>query len=61
MLTETDLRRIGPKAASLNTLIQGMVERTTIDSEEAWKLMQRLQDALNKEFKLSLRLERKPV
>lgn len=55
------MRRIAPKAAALNVLIQAMVERTKLDSEEAWKLMSRLQEVLNKEFKMSLRLEKKPT
>jgi hypothetical protein len=57
--TESEMRRIAPKGASLNLLVQAMIERTRIDSEDAWKLMQRLQQVLNKEFNLSLRLERK--
>jgi hypothetical protein len=60
-VTEPEMRRIAPKAAALNVLIKAMLERTNLDSEEAWKLMSRLQEVLNKEFKTSLRLEKKPT
>lgn len=59
-VTESEMRRIAPKGTALNVLIQAMVERTNHDSEDTWKLMSRLQEALNKEFKTSLRLEKKP-
>jgi len=60
-VTEAEMRRIAPRAAALNVLIQAMVERTKLDSEDAWKLMRRLQEVLNREFKMSLNLERKPT
>lgn len=58
--TPEEMKRLAPKMASLNTIIDGMVQRTLADSTEAWAILSRLQDALNKEFGLTLQLERKP-
>ncbi|MEW6639969.1 MAG: hypothetical protein AB1586_05650 [Pseudomonadota bacterium] len=57
--TAEEMRVLGPKMAALNALIDGMVKRTTEDAKEAWELLQRLQDALNREYDLKLALERK--
>ncbi|MGQ0681277.1 hypothetical protein [Bradyrhizobium sp.] len=59
-LTPEEVKRLAPKMAALDTIIDGMVQRTTTDSAEAWSILNRLQDALNREFGLKLRLERKP-
>jgi hypothetical protein len=37
-----------------------MVQRTKADSDDAWNILRRLQEALNKEFSLKLQIERKP-
>ncbi len=58
--TQEELKRLAPKMAALDTIVDGMVQRTLADSTEAWAILSRLQDALNKEFGLKLRLERKP-
>jgi hypothetical protein len=58
--TPEEMKRLGPKLAALDTIIDGMVQRSLADSTEAWAILGRLQDALNKEFGLKLRLERKP-
>ncbi len=58
--TPEEMKRLAPKMAALDTIIDGMVQRTVADSAEAWIILKRLQDALNKEFGLKLRLERKP-
>jgi hypothetical protein len=58
--TPEEMKRLGPKMAALGTIIDGIVQRTMADSEEAWTILSRLQDALNKEFGLKLRLEKKP-
>jgi hypothetical protein len=56
-----EMKRLAPKMASLDTLLAGMIQRTTQDSAEAWQLLMRLQDALNKTFNLKLKLERKEM
>lgn len=58
--TADEMKLLGPKMAAIDTLIAGMVKRTTVDSKEAWELLKRLQDVLNKEFSLKLSIERKP-
>lgn len=58
--TADEMKLLGPKMAALDTLIAAMVKRTRRNSKEAWELLKRLQDALNKEFGLKLSLERKP-
>jgi len=58
--TPEEMKRLAPKMAALDTIIDGMVQRTMADSEEAWTILNRLQGALNKEFGLKLRLEKKP-
>jgi hypothetical protein len=60
-LTPDDVKKYGPRMASLNTLVSGMIERTRVDSAEAWQILDRLQQALNKQYSLNLRLERKPL
>jgi hypothetical protein len=58
--TAEEMKTLGPKMAALDTLVAGMIHRTTTDSAEAWSILNRLQSALNKEFGMKLRLERKP-
>ncbi|MBM3530831.1 MAG: hypothetical protein FJX62_22360 [Alphaproteobacteria bacterium] len=57
--TAEEMKRLAPKMAALDTLVVGMIERTTKDSAEAWQILTRLQVALNKQFNLKLQLERK--
>jgi hypothetical protein len=58
-LNEAGMIKIAPKATELNSLIQGMIQRTQQDSKEAWELLEKLRNLLNKEFNLQLRLEQK--
>lgn len=58
-LNEAGMKKIAPKAAELNSLIQGMNQRTQQDSKEAWELLEKLRNLLNKEFNLQLRSEQK--
>lgn len=58
-LTSAEMRKYGPRFAELNILIEQMLGRAKEDSAEAWTLLNRLQERLNKEFKLNLRLEMK--
>jgi hypothetical protein len=51
-----EILKLAPKAAELDFLIEGMVQRTRQDSKEAWELLDRLQKSLNKEFNLNLRI-----
>jgi hypothetical protein len=60
-VTEAEMMTIAPRAAELNVLIEGMIQRTRQDSKEAWELLEKLRNSLNKEFALQLRLERKGV
>jgi hypothetical protein len=60
ILTPTLLQKIAPKTAELNVLIQGMLDRSTQDSNEARELLERLRNFLNKEFGLQLKIEIKP-
>jgi hypothetical protein len=60
-LTAEQMKRLAPKMASLDVMIAGMEQRATADSAEAWQLLVRLQDALNKTFDLKLKLERKEL
>jgi len=55
-VTLTEMLKLAPKAAELDFLIEGMVQRTRQDSKEAWELLDRLQKSLNKEFNLNLRI-----
>lgn len=57
--TAEEMKTLVPKIAALDTLIAGMLHKRTTDSSDAWSVLNRLQDALNKEFGLKLRLERK--
>ncbi|MGY0574082.1 hypothetical protein ACTGJ9_025885 [Bradyrhizobium sp. RDM12] len=58
--TPEEMKLLQPKMVALDSLIVGMVERTRVDAKEAWTLLQRLQDVLNKEYGLKLSLEIKP-
>ncbi len=60
-LTPEELKKLAPKMAALDTIIEGMIQRTVADSEQAWKILDRLQGALNKEYQLNLRIEKKPL
>lgn len=55
-VTLTEMLKLAPKAAELDFLIEGMVQRTRQDSKEAWELLDRLQKSLNREFNLNLRI-----
>lgn len=59
-LTPAQVQRIAPKAAELNVLVEGILERSNQDSREAWELLGRLRNSLNKEFSLKLDIELKP-
>jgi hypothetical protein len=58
--TPEEMKNLQPKMVALDSLIAGMMKRTQDDAKEAWALLQRLQDALNKEYGLNLSLEQKP-
>ena len=58
--TPEEMKLLQPKMVVLDSLIAGMVERTRVDAKEAWTLLQRLQDVLNKEYGVKLSLEIKP-
>ncbi|WP_431203085.1 hypothetical protein ACQ86E_30300 [Bradyrhizobium betae] len=58
--TPDEMRRLGPKMAALDTIIDGLLQRTAADSDEAWSILKRLQASLNKEYGLKLSLEMKP-
>jgi hypothetical protein len=58
-LTADEMKRFGPQMVQLNLLVQGMLERARQDTTEAWALLDRLRETLNKEFKLRLSFERK--
>lgn len=58
--TAEEMKRLGPKMFALDTMIDGMFQRAVTDSQEAWALLHRLKDALNKEYDMKLRLEMKP-
>jgi len=58
-LTQAEMMTIGPRMAELNVLVDGMVQKTQQDSNEAWELLERLRNSLNGEFNLQLRLEQK--
>ncbi len=57
-LTEAEMRKVAPRMAELNLLVEGMKERTQQDSKQAWELFEKLGNALNKEFGLHLSLTR---
>jgi hypothetical protein len=56
-----EMKRLAPKMASLDSLVAGIRQRTNQDSAEAWQLLMRLQDVLNKTFNMKLKLERKEM
>lgn len=60
-MTADELRTFGPRMAGLDALIDGLVRRTNADSAEAWMLLSKVQQALNKEYGLKLSLEQKPL
>jgi hypothetical protein len=60
-LTQDEVRIFGPRMAGLDALIAQLLKRATIDGDEASQLLGKLQDVLNKEFDLKIRLEPKPL
>ncbi|HEY8123916.1 MAG TPA: hypothetical protein VIF88_00620 [Methylocystis sp.] len=59
VLSMDEMRRFGPQMVQLNLLVRSMIDRARQDAAEAWVLLDRLRDTLNKEFKLQLSMERK--
>jgi hypothetical protein len=57
-ITADEMRHLAPKMAALDTVLNGMVQRTATDSAEAWSILGRLREALNKEFDLKLQIEK---
>lgn len=58
-LDPSQAQTVAPRAAELDFLISAMVQRADKDSAEARELLDKLAAALNKEFSLNLKLERK--
>ncbi len=56
-MTAEQKRRFDPRAYDLNYLITVMLERTDVDSKEAWAALEHLHAVLEKEFKTKLKLE----
>ena len=53
-LNEAEMIKAAPKMAELNSLIDGMNKRTRQDSKEAWELLEKFRNSLNKEFNLRI-------
>jgi hypothetical protein len=58
--TAEQLMSIAPRAAELNGIIESLRAQTISDSEEAWKLNERMFALVKKEFGLNRTLQRKP-
>ena len=59
--TAEDIKRLGPRMVALDNLVGSILGRTKHDSADAMSLLMKLQEALNKEYDMKLRLEKKPA
>jgi hypothetical protein len=56
---EAEMLKVAPRMNELNNLITQMIQTTQLESKQAWELLEKLRQRLNKEFTLQLSTERK--
>jgi hypothetical protein len=57
-LREDEKKQLIPRSIELNALVEQMLLRTDRDSQQAWKVIDRFSNSLNKEFRLQLEVRK---